>query len=172
LYPPYIGVNRHQFLEVGNFHLSCEDDQDVSATIVVREAPLEDDASHLRPLLYTHAALMAAAFGFLLPLAAFLYYQGVTLGYKVLLPMAMAFALCGLVLIVVYVQLTTEEHIINSVIHSVVGIVLLALLLLMMPVLLLQRTLRKYHFKVGHVVAFFGMGNVLMVSNRVPGIRD
>lgn len=148
---------------MGRFLLSCEDDDEVSATIVVAEGPEEEKDTHLRPLLYTHAALMAAAFGVLLPVAAFLYYQGVTLGYKVLLPVVMVLALGGLVLVVVYVQLTSRGHF-DYFIHGVVGVTLLVLIWLVMPLLLLHRKLRVYHFRLGHMVAFFGMGNILLVS--------
>lgn len=106
---------------------------------------------------------MAAAFGFLFPVAAYLYFQGVTLGYKILLPIGMVVAFCGLVLIVVYVQLTSGDHF-DYFIHGVVGVALLAFALLVMPALLLHKKLRVYHFRLGHVVAFFGMGNILLVS--------
>lgn len=160
----HAGVTRHQFQEVGSFLLLCEEDKELSATIIVAEGAEEED-THLRPILYTHAALMAAAFGVLLPVAVFLYYQGVILGYKVLLPIAMILALGGLVLAVVYIQLTSRDHF-NYFIHSAVGVTLLVLVLLAMPLMLLHRKLRVYHFRLGHMVAFFGMGNVLLVSSR------
>ena len=140
----------------------------MSATIIVGEGEggEEDDNSHLRPLLYTHAALMAAAFGLLFPVAAYLYYQGVTLGYKILLPIAVIVALSGFVLVVVYVQLTSKDHF-DYFIHGVVGVALLVFALLAMPVLLLHKKLRVYHFRLGHVVAFFGMGNILLVSSMI-----
>lgn len=150
---------------MGSFLLSCQDDEELAATIIVmeREETEEEDKSHLHPLLYTHVALMAAAFGVLFPMAAFLYYHGVVLGYKILLPIAMLLALCGLVLVVVYVQLTSKEHF-DFIIHGTVGVALLVLALLGMPLLLLHKKLRVYHFRLGHVVAFFGMGNILLVS--------
>lgn len=152
---------------MGSFVLSCQDDDEVAVTIIVGEvgemSEEEDDTSHLRPLLYTHAALMATAFGVLFPVAAFLYHHSVTLGYKILLPIAMVLALCGLVLVVVYVQLTSREHF-DFLVHGAVGVALLVLALLVMPLLLLFKKSRVYHFRLGHVVAFFGMGNVLVVS--------
>lgn len=162
--PNHAGVTRHRFEEAGSFVLSCSDDEDVATTIVVAE-PAKEEAENkrLHPLLYTHVALMAAAFGVLLPVAAFLYYHGVSLGYKVLLPIVMVLATCGFVLVVVYVQLTSRKHF-HYFIHGVVGVALVALVLLGMPLLLVHQKLRVFHFRLGHAVAFFGMGNVLLVS--------
>lgn len=163
-----LGVTRHRFEEAGSFVLSCSDDEDVATTIVVAE-PAKEEAENkrLHPLLYTHVALMAAAFGVLLPVAAFLYYHGVSLGYKVLLPIVMVLATCGFVLVVVYVQLTSRKHF-HYFIHGVVGVALVALVLLGMPLLLVHQKLRVFHFRLGHAVAFFGMGNVLLGLTILP----
>ena len=131
---------------------------------MVGEVEGSAELTHLRPLLYTHVALMAAAFGVLLPVAVFLYYHGVTLGYKILLPTAMVTAVCGLILVVVYVQLTSDDGHFRFLIHGATGVALVGLMVLGLPLLLLQKKLRVYHFRLGHVLAFFGLGNILLVS--------
>ncbi len=122
------------------------------------------DTTHLLPLLYTHVALMAVAFGFLFPLAAFLYYHRISLAYKLLFPVALLLAVCGLVIVLVYVELTADKSHFGYPIHGVVGVALVALVVVVMPLLLLHRKSRAYHFRLGHAVAFFGMGNILLVS--------
>lgn len=149
---------------MGHFRLSCREDEEIAASIIVAEREESgDNKKRLYPLLYMHVALMAAAFGVLFPLAAFLYYHGLPLGYKVLLPVAVVLAMCGVVLVAVFVELTNGKHF-RFVIHSVVGVALLILAVLVMPLLLLHKKLRMYHFRLGHIVAFFGMGNILLVS--------
>ncbi len=139
------------------------EDSDITAVIVVTDEERGEESSTLHPLLYTHVALMAAAFGVLFPLAAFLYYHGVSLAYKIIFPVGVVLALCGVVLIAVYVELTGGAHF-RFFLHSSVGVALLGLAMLVMPLLLLHRKTRVYHVRASHILAFFGMGNVLLVS--------
>ena len=121
------------------------------------------------PMLYTHAALMGITFGILLPLGAFLAHHEKFLIHKVTQPTGLLLALIGFVMVLVYVSLAHGQHF-RFLIHGVVGLALLLLALLVMPALLLHKPWRKWHRRCGHVVAFFGMGNVLLVSS-FPG-RD
>ena len=66
-------------------------------------------------------------------------------------------------MVVVYVELTSGEHY-HFPIHGVLGLALLVAVLLVMPAFLLQKQWRTWHRRCGHVVAFFGMANVLVVS--------
>lgn len=126
-----------------------------------------------RPLLYTHAAVMGMVFGVLLPLGAFLAHHRVLLVHRVLQPIGLLLATVGLVLVVVYVELSGGKHFAHLV-HGVVGLVLLIAAVLGMPALILLpmvkaverkvKNMRTWHRRCGHVVAFFGMGNVLVVS--------
>ena len=162
----YAGTTTHTFETAGTYFLSCQErNTNISATVVVTDGENVPWGvkRHLRPLLYTHVALMAAAFAVLFPLAAFTHYHGLTLAYKVLLPLGMLLALCGLVLVVVYAELTRQKHF-HFFIHGAVGLALLFLCLIVMPLLLLYKKLRVFSYRAGHVVAFFGMGNVLLVS--------
>lgn len=161
------GVTTHTFEEAGVFQLSCQEEAiNITATVVVTDGEdiPWDSKQHLRPLLYTHVALMAAAFGVLFPLAAFLHYHGMMLAYKILLPLAMVLALCGLVLVVVYVEVARSGEHFRFFVHAVTGLALLVLSLVAMPLLLVYKKSRLFSYRVGHVVAFFGMGNVLIVS--------
>lgn len=170
-HPRYItaGVTQHRFQEAGRFVLSCLENATVTVTIIVRDgeevaaAGSDENTQRLAPLLYTHVALMAAAFGILFPVAAFMYYHRVALAYKIIIPFAILLALCGFVLILVYVELTTMEHF-HFLVHGVLGLALLILAVLVMPLLLLHKKSRVFHFRLGHIVSFFGMGNVLLVS--------
>lgn len=175
-----VGVTQHQFHKVGTFRLSCQAEE-IDALITVSE-PVSSrpsilassdanncsnssisDQSHLLPLLYTHVALMAAAFGVLFPVGAFLHYHGVAMAYKILLPVGIVLSLCGLVLVLVYVELAGKSHF-YSPIHGALGLALLLMAVVGMPLLLLHKKSRLYHFRMGHIVSFFGMGNVLLVS--------
>ena len=98
--------SQHRFEEAGTFHLSCAEASDITAVIVVTDEEIEE-SDELRPLLYTHVALMAAAFGVLFPLAAFLFYHGVHLAYIIIFPIGLVLGVSGLAIIVVYVELTT-----------------------------------------------------------------
>ena len=159
-------MRSHQFTAPGTYQIICREDTSLNVTIVVTETS-SAPPSRLLPLLYTHAALMAAAFGFLLPLGAFLAYNKAKLAHKVIQPVGLVLALIGFVLVVVYVQLSHGLHF-RYLIHSVVGLVLL-IMALGMPLLLLKKP-RVWHKKTGQVVVFFGMGNILLVSGRVVTI--
>lgn len=148
--------------------LICKDDASINATIVVRSrsntTTREEVASNrFGPLLYTHVTIMAVTFGVLFPIAVFLQYHKISLAYKIILPITIGLAVCGFIMVVAYVQLAGRKHF-GFLIHGVVGLVLLILTVLGMPLLLLHKKTRIYHFRVGHIVAFFGMAQVLLVS--------
>lgn len=105
---------------------------------------------------------MIAAFGVLLPVGAFMAHHQVKLVHKVVQPLGLLLALVGLVMVIVYVQLTNGKHF-RPLIHAVLGLALLILAVLGMPILLLKKQ-RTWHKKCGQIVVFFGMANILLVS--------
>ena len=160
-------TTQHQFKEAGTFVLSCMEDAEIAMTITVIKEEKEEKSE--KAILYIHVALMLTAFGIVFPIAAFLNHHRVNLAYKILHPFGLIPAVCGLVAIVVYVQLADRKEHFDFLIHSVVGLALLVLVLLIMPVLILFQKTRAYYFSAGHIVAFFGMGNVLLVSWKWGG---
>ena len=163
-----IGSNYYQFNTVGSYQLSCEENSNFAVTISVvnrtvdTECEEDDQAGRYGALLYTHAGIMAISFGVLLPLGAFLAHHKQFLLHKITQPVGIVLALTGFILVLVYVQLSAEKHF-RFFIHGVVGLGLMVLVFLLMPVLLLRKQWRKWHRRCGHVVAFFGMANVLLV---------
>lgn len=121
--------------------------------------------SKLEPLVYSHAAVMGITFGILLPMGAFLAYHYFAVVHIVIQVISLIAALVGLVIIVTYVEVTNKSHF-QFPIHGVVGLALI-LLLLIMPFLRLHRRLREHHHKLGQIVAFFGMANVLLVREHM-----
>ena len=112
-------------------------------------------------MVYTHAAVMGTIFGVVLPIGAYLAYQYFAIAHFVIQLISLVGGLAGLVIVVTYVELTHKHHI-QFPIHGVVGLALL-LLMVTMPFLRVHKKLRKYHRRLGHVVVFFGMANVLLV---------
>ena len=152
-----------------------EDDQlrtlinvgNVSTTLVELMAN-ETTQDVLKPILYSHAAVMGIVFGVLLPIGAYMAYHYFTIVHLVIQVISVVGALVGLVLVVVYAQLSHEQHF-RCPIHSVVGLGLV-LLVLVAPVLRVHRRLTRYHRKLGQIVTFFGMANVLLVSKHCGGL--
>lgn len=167
------GNNHYQFNTVGTYELSCEENSSIAVAIAVvdtmvdTECEDDDDAGQYGALLYTHAGIMGLTFGILLPLGAFLAHHKQYLLHKITQPVGIVLALTGFVLVVVYVELSTEKHF-RFLIHGVVGLGLMVTVFLLMPVLLLQKQWRKWHGRCGHVVAFFGMANVLLGLAILP----
>lgn len=149
-----------QFTEPGSYEVYCTEDTSLNASIKVIEMQVEDP---YRPLLYTHAALMGVTFGVLLPLGAFLAHHQKFTVHKITQPIGILLALAGFVMVLVYVSLSHGRHF-RFLIHGVVGLALLLLTFLLMPTLLLHKPWHKWHKRCGHVIAFFGMANVLLVS--------
>ncbi len=156
-------MTSYQFNSPGNYLVTCERDTSLQAAVIVMGTPSPPLQNNLLPLLYTHAALMATAFGVLLPIGAFLAYNKVKLAHKIVQPLGIMLALIGFVLVIVFVQFTHGKHF-RYLIHSLLGLVLLLLATLVMPLLLLRKP-RTWHKKTGQIVTFFGMGNVLLVSD-------
>lgn len=167
-------VSSYQFNEPGKFEIVCQEDDELRALILVdyghstntSEAEGATEMAAVRdtllPLLYSHAAVMGITFGILFPVGAYMAYHYFTTVHIVLQAISMIGTVSGLVLVVVYVELTHEHHF-RFPIHGVVGLALI-LLVLIMPFLRLHRRVREYHHKLGQIVAFFGMANVLLVS--------
>ncbi len=149
----------YRFNFPGTYRIVCENDPSFQATVSVPSVPTPQS---LLPLLYSHVALMIAAFGVLLPVGGFLAHHQVKLVHKVVQPLGVLLGLIGLVLVVVYVQLTHGRHF-KPLIHAVVGLVLLLLAAVGMPLLLFRKE-RTWHKKCGQIVVFFGLANVLLVS--------
>lgn len=106
---------------------------------------------------------MAAAFAVLLPIGVFLRHYDHSLAYFVILPIAWILSIIGLVVVVIYIQLTDKHHV-QLVIHAVVGYILMFVFVLGLPLLLLHHKLRVYHTRLGHVVMVFGLKNILTVQ--------
>jgi len=160
----------YQFTEAGSYEIYCTEDNSLRASVVVFNGSnctatetQDSGPGQYSPVLYTHAALMGITFGILLPLGAFLAHHEKFLIHKVTQPTGLLLAFVGFVMVIVYVSLAHGQHF-RFLIHGVVGLALLLLALLVMPTLLLYKPIRKWHRRCGHVVAFFGMGNVLLVS--------
>ena len=153
------------------YKLFCEEEDNSSnilATILVGNVSLSrsnetDRSQKYIELLYIHVAIMGAVFGVLFPVGAFLAYHQITLAHKFTQPIGIAMALVGFVMVVVYVQLSHGDHF-RYLIHGVIGLALLIMVLFVMPLLLVSERSRKWHHKVGHIIVFFGMGNILLVS--------
>lgn len=122
-----------------------------------------DESQKYIQLLYTHVAIMSAVFAVLLPVGAFLAYHQITLAHKITQPIGIVLSLIGFVMVIVYVQLSHGNHF-RYLIHGVIGLALLIMVLFVMPLLLVTKCSRNWHHKVGHIIAFFGMGNILLVS--------
>ena len=120
--------------------------------------------SKLKPMIYTHAAVMGTIFGVVLPIGAYLAYQYFAVAHFVIQVISVIGGLAGLVIVVTYVELTHQHHI-QFPIHGVIGLALL-LLMVVMPFLRVHKNLKKYHHRLGHIVVFFGMANVLLVRKE------
>ena len=159
--------NFYQFKNPGTFTLQCEEDPSIKALVVVTNAtssaPPPPPPSRYLPLIYSHAAAMGVAFGILFPIGAFLAYNNVRVVNWVIYPIAMLLAVAGFVLTIVYVELTDKAHF-KFLIHGVFGLAVLLLALFAMPLLIIAKRSRKWHWRTGHIVAFFGMANILLVS--------
>jgi len=166
---PNTDVRSLELQTPGLYTINCEQNPELNTTIIVGAAGGVPN-THLIELLYTHAALMAIAFGFLLPIGAFLAHNKVTLAHKILQPLGILLGLSGLVLVIVYVHLSHGSHF-RFVIHSAVGLVLLLMVTIGMPLLLLKKP-RIWHKRMGHVVVFFGMANILLVSTQCHVISN
>lgn len=118
----------------------------------------------LKPILYSHAAVMGIVFGVLLPIGAYMAYHYFTIVHLVIQIISVIGALVGLVLVLVYAQLSHEQHF-RFPIHGVVGLALV-LLVMVAPFLRVHKRLTRYHRKLGQIVTFFGMANVLLVSKH------
>lgn len=153
-------MTSYKFNTPGNYRIVCESDPSLQAVVIV--VTTTPHRQLFLPLLYSHAALMMAAFGVLLPVGGFLAHHQVKLVHKVVQPLGVLLSLVGLVLVVVYVQLTNGRHF-RPLLHTVLGLALLLLAALGMPLLLLRKE-RTWHKKCGQIVVFFGMANVLLVS--------
>lgn len=151
------------FEEPGSYEIYCTVDTDLSVQITVVDGDDDHDDESYKAVVYVHAGLMAVAFGILLPVGAFLAHQRIMLVHKITQPLGILLAVAGFVMVVVYVELNDKDHF-DELIHSVLGFALILLVLLVMPVLLVHKKWRQWHRRCGHVVAFFGMGNVLLVS--------
>lgn len=115
-------------------------------------------------MIYTHAAVMGITFGIALPIGAYLAYQYYVIAHFVIQLFSLIGGLTGLIVVVVYVELTHKRHI-RFPIHAVVGLALL-LLMIIMPALRVHKNLRNHHHKLGHIVVYFGMANVLLVRKQ------
>ncbi len=149
------------------FELACQQDGDLTARINVSYLENASEASSnildskLKPMLYTHAAVMGTIFGVVLPIGAYLAYQYLAVAHFVIQVISLVGGLAGLVIVVTYIELTHKNHI-QFPIHGVVGLGLLVLMVVM-PFLRVHKNLKKYHHRLGHIVVFFGMANVLLV---------
>lgn len=155
----HTAVHSYQFSNPGTYQVVCHENASVNSTISV--SGLATVINKFSPLLYTHAALMAITFGFLFPIGGFLASINFTLVHKFMQPLGLVLASIGFVLVIVYVHLSQLTHF-RFLIHSLVGLALMALVLFAMPLLLFQKS-RAWHKRTGHIVAFFGLGNVLLV---------
>lgn len=150
------------------FEIVCQEDSELRALINVTNTSQNASEitinSTLEPLIYSHAAVMGITFGVLIPLGVYLAYQYLAVVHIAIQVVSIIAALTGFVIIVTYVEVTHKRHF-QFPIHGVVGLGLI-LLLLIMPFLQLHRRLREHHHKLGQIVAFFGMANVLLVSEH------
>ncbi len=167
------------FEQPGTFEIYCTDDSSIRFEITVVDGMVQmsddddEDNERYKTVIYIHAGLMAASFGILLPVGAYLAHHRVRLVHIITQPLGIIIAVSGFVSAVVYVELNDGNHF-DELIHSVLGLVLVILALLVMPVLLLHKKWQQWHKRCGHFIAFFGMGNVLLVStvNPLPTIRN
>ena len=146
------------------------EDTSISAVVLVADNGTDDDESddEYEALVYIHAGLMGLTFGILLPTGAFLASHKYFRVHMISQPIGIALAITGLVMVVAYVEVTSGKHF-DKLIHGVVGLTILVLVFLVMPILLAKKQWRRWHRRTGHIVAFFGMGNVLLVSRLTPG---
>jgi len=150
------------FQEAGTFVLYCQEDQEFNATIVVIQ-DIQPTSVTYRPLLYTHVALMMAAFGVLFPIAVFLYYLKLKLLYLIFLSISWIICFCGFVVIIVYIQLT-DKHYFQHVIHAALSYPVSFGFLVVLPLLLVHKKLQPYQRRLGHVTMVIGVTNVVAVS--------
>ena len=166
----YTGFGYYQFTSPGSYVIYCEKDPSINTTIKVVNGSVTpnaaSDGDKYQVLLYTHAVLMLAAFGVLLPSGAFLAFHRRLVLHKIIQPFGITLAVSGLTVIVAHTELSGRKHFggEEGVVHGVLGLVLLAMAALVMPLLLLRRSWRKWHKKCGHLISFFGMGNTLLVG--------
>ena len=166
-----------ELTEEGTYRLHCKENESIYATVTVAAAT-DEPTTRYRPLLYTHASVMGVVFGILLPIGAFLAHHRVLLVHRILQPIGLLLALVGLVLVIVYVELSERKHF-GSLVHGVTGLGLLITTVLTMPTLILLPSvkalerklhfLRTWHRRSGHAVAFLGIGNVLVVREGRKG---
>lgn len=161
-------TSSYQFNNPGTFEIVCQDNNELRAMINVGNS--SENATHseiivdnkLMPLVYSHAAVMGVTFGVLLPIGAYMAYHYFVVVHVVIQIISIIAAMIGFVIIVTYVEVTHKTHF-RFPIHGVVGLALI-LLVLIMPFLRLHRRVRQYHHKLGQIMAFFGIANVLLVS--------
>ncbi len=164
------GVDYYLFKEPGSYEVYCTLDSSISCQVTVVDGENttvnsdddDEEKDRYKAVIYIHAGLMALSFGVLLPLGAFLAHYRVLLVHKITQPLGILLAISGFVFAIVYVELNGREHF-DELIHGVLGLVLVLLVLLVMPALLIRRKWRCWHRRCGHIIAFFGMGNVLLV---------
>ena len=171
---PHTGIDvshtsSYQFNEPGIFEIVCMEDDQLRTlinvgNITMTSVKISTANEGLEPILYSHASVMGLVFGVLLPIGVYAAYHYFTILGIVIEVISVIGSLVGLVLIVVYAELSNNQHF-RFPIHGVVGLALV-LLLLVLPFLRVHRRVARYHRKLGQVVAFFGMANVLLVSKH------
>lgn len=166
----HTGLGYYQFTSSGSYAIYCEEDPSINTTITVvngSTAPnVASDGDKYQVLLYTHAVLMLAAFGVLFPSGAFLALHQKLVLHKIMQPLGITLAVSGLTVIVAHTELSGRKHFgeEQGAVHGVLGLVLLAMAAVLMPLLLLRSSWRKWHKRCGHLISFFGMGNTILVS--------
>ncbi len=121
-------------------------------------------------LIYSHAGIMAVAFGIILPLGALLASYKLVIPHIILQICGQIFVIIGLILVIVYNQLNDIPHFYQ--VHSIIGLVIILLTIIIQPLLrllsfvLLKKQGKIWHKRLGISIVFFGLSNVFLVSDH------
>lgn len=169
----------------GVYLLQCLKNCTVLANITVLEreganytSPVQSTCipqRQLSELIYSHAGIMAFTFGILLPLGALLANCKLHIPHMVVQPLGLLLAIVGLSLAVAFKIVNNQGHFQN--LHSILGLVLLLLAILIQPALrlIILAPLKRqwefrftiWHKRLGTAIVFFGMSNVFLVREAL-----
>ena len=149
---------------------SCNQPSTVSAllTVSVKQSDALVKGLSYNELVYSHAGVMAVAFGLLLPVGSLLANYKLVVCHIILQISGQILSLIGFVLALVYQQLNNRPHF--SQVHSIMGLCLIFMVVILQPVLklislkFLKKQVNIWHKRLGVASIFIGLCNIFIVS--------
>ena len=146
---------------------SCNQPSTASALLTVSVKAVVKGLSY-NELVYSHAGVMAVAFGLLLPVGSLLANYKLVVCHIILQISGQILSLIGFVLALVYQQLNNRPHF--SQVHSIMGLCLIFMVVILQPVLklislkFLKKQVNVWHKRLGVASIFIGLCNIFIVS--------